>query len=676
MKKRISLLFLALVFVFYPATTFADDHNDANPSNEEDSQDNPLYSDDNEDDPEVQDTTPDDPVSKKPITKKQLVDGKSLKGLTENSQFAPPSDPDDPTMEFNGTLKLDHADMGTSPEFKLGKGELRGKDTTIFPNVSIDFFTEGTDLVPVTQDLIPNGTLKDTKSYWDMIVQPGRVWHSPDDRDDDWNRASFPFALVNRLEGETHTGIALFLYKDDKVSHVRFQVVAETRPGEVPDYFNAWGVTKASYETGGIDHLKEHKQKYRQEVKQRFPTAPLSELKEKVGADKLAKFDGATNDEEKDHVLQTGLLYDGVLYRSAYHTAAGPFPYHDQTRYGVWSVTKSALMNVSMLHLAQKYGSDLLDEKIADYISIPEKQKGWKDVTIGDMANMASGHGATEDDPTCYLCDYERWNLAPSNDEKIDEALDYPRVWKPGTKYVYRDQDAFLLGVTLEKFLQGKEGDDATLDQMLREEVFEPIGIYHLPANHTIENEGQSGHLKTEFGYYPTLDDLAKIALLYEKHGKWDGHQILNRQLVDSLLPKQDPPEMALPKAKEEDNEFGTRFYAMNWHIEPYRTSEGCQLYLPNMEGFGGNLVTLMPDHVVGLRMANSPDDGFDSTVSQARAGSQLVSFCLDHDHNGQGGNLPKTASKIPIGIMMGIMVTAIGVVLIVFTKRKFNKSM
>ncbi|HLR63334.1 MAG TPA: serine hydrolase [Lentibacillus sp.] len=575
-------------------------------------------------------------IANDPIMWEELIEGTEVSGLAKNDLFAAPDNAQEPSIEFEGTLKLEGTQMGMNPEPSTNK--VHGKDITFFPDVSLEFFTvDDKYLVPVTQDVIPNGTLEKAKSYWDIIVQPGRVW-SNFDQDNGWNRASFPFSLVNRLEGETHIGIAMFLYKEDNVSHVRFQIVAQTGPFDVSGYFNAWGVTKASYKPGGIDNLEHHKNVYRLHLENRFPTAPLNELKKKVGDNNLAAFNGATNAAEEKNVLQTGLFYEGVLYRSPCHFAAGPFPYGDEIRYGVWSVTKTAMMNVAMLRLAEKYGRGLLDEKIADYIQIPESQKDWNDVTYLDMANMASGRGATVDDPTCYLCDYHRWYLAASKNEKVTESLDYPRVWEPGTKYNYRDQDAFLLGVALEEYLRSKEGEDATLDQLLMKEVYEPIGIYYAPVNRSIEADGSSGHPRMDFGYHATLDDLAKIALLYEKHGNWSGNQILNRQLVDSILPKQDPPALAL--SKEEKNEFGPKYYAMNWHIEPYRSPEGYELYLPNMKGYGGNLVTLMPGHVVGFRMANaltaSDSDDFDSTVSQARVGHQLVSFGGD---NGKKSN-------------------------------------
>ena len=77
------------------------------------------------------------------------------------------------------------------------------------------------------------------RSYWDIIVQPGRVWSEP--QDGGWSRAGFPFALVNSLEGETHNGLATFLYKDGRVSNPRFQIVQQTAPFYVKDDFVAAG---------------------------------------------------------------------------------------------------------------------------------------------------------------------------------------------------------------------------------------------------------------------------------------------------------------------------------------------------------------------------------------------------------------------------------------------------
>ncbi len=115
-----------------------------------------------------------------------------------------------------------------------------GRDSKLFPGVALSFFTDKGDLVPFTQDVIRYGSAGSGHSFWDMIVQPGRVWSEP--VDGDCSRSAFPFALVNSLEGETHNGLATFLYKPGRISNLRFQIVQQTAPFYVKDYFTASGL--------------------------------------------------------------------------------------------------------------------------------------------------------------------------------------------------------------------------------------------------------------------------------------------------------------------------------------------------------------------------------------------------------------------------------------------------
>lgn len=555
-----------------------------------------------------------------------LIEEGNVKGIVDNYLLYPPENAQCPDVDFEGTLEIAGTKMDIAPS--LTKKVINEKDVTYFPEVSLSFLTvDHKWLVPVTQNVIEIGSLVNSESYWDIIVQPGRLWKN---NHENWNWASFPFSLVNRLEGETHIGVAFFGYRNTEVTNVRFQIVAETAPFDIAEHFVAWGVTKASYQVGSINNIEKHRDIYRRHLKERIPKADFLKLKNRVDETDLKMFHGATNLAEEDDVLQVGLFYDGVLYRSLPVFAGGPFPYGDEIRYGVWSVTKVAMMNVAMLRLAQKYGDDLLDEKIANYIEVPTELNKWQQVTFLDMANMASGRGSVQEDPTCYLCDYHRWYLAKTTKEKVTESLNYPWIWNAGKKYNYRDQDAFLLGVALENYIRSREGESASLLHMLKKEVYEPIGIYYFAANDTIEKDETLRYLRLDFGYYATLDDLVKISLLYQSKGKWNGEQILSQRLIEEVLPQNTPSTLAV--SKEEENSIGPSYYLMNWHIEPYVSSEGCKLYIPNMSGYGGNLVTLMPNNIVGLRIARQiiTSKRFNSTMSQSKVGNQLVSFCRD----------------------------------------------
>jgi hypothetical protein len=145
---------------------------------------------------------------------------------------------------FFGTLNMSECEMNTRPSILVSRRVL-GRDTKLLPGAGLAFFTHGGDLVPFTQDLIRVASAGRGHSYWDIIVQPGRVWSEPGDGE--WSRAAFPFALINSIEGETHNGLAIFLYKKGQVSRVRFQIVQQTAPFYVKDYFTAAGVAPAAW---------------------------------------------------------------------------------------------------------------------------------------------------------------------------------------------------------------------------------------------------------------------------------------------------------------------------------------------------------------------------------------------------------------------------------------------
>ena len=196
------------------------------------------------------------------ITVDELVQGTEPTGLVPNDSFMPSASAGPANHPFHGTIHLSEAQMGLDPDVSFGI--IFGKDPTVFPEVSLSFFSDKGRLVPRTQDVIRVGCLPGGTSYWDVIVQPGRVWSEPGDGR--WSRASFPFALVHSIEGETHNGIATFLYNNKRVSHVRFQKVQQTAPYYVYPYFDSWGVTAAELVRNNVKHLGSLRHAWRQEA--------------------------------------------------------------------------------------------------------------------------------------------------------------------------------------------------------------------------------------------------------------------------------------------------------------------------------------------------------------------------------------------------------------------------
>jgi hypothetical protein len=551
-------------------------------------------------------------------------------GVIDNSAFVPGEHAAAAHEPFFGTLKLRESRMSSKPD-PIAPSLVLGRDPQLFPGVELAFFTDGGDLVPFTQDVIRYASIDRGTSFWDLIVQPGRVWSDPADAG--WSRAAFPFALINSIEGETHNGLATFLYRGSDVSNLRFQIVQQTSPYYVANRFVAAGLAHASRGDASKQGLDEARRVWAADRRDAVRIAPWQALAASVGGDKLEGFDGALN---SANIVLSGLDYHGTFYLEQCQSAGGPLPWCERARFGVWSATKALGTAAALLHLAQKYGPSVFDLKIRDYVPEAARYPGWTEVRFDDAINMATGigNGSTKINPNDtndgYLDpSYKRWYEARSTAEKIEALLKDGRVypWGPGKVTRYRDQDMFVLGVAMDRFLKSKEGASADLWTMLRTEVYEPIGIHEAPTNRTIEAGAAPGQPMMAFGYYPTLSDVVLMARLYQHGGKHADRQILFGPRVQELLDWSKPK--GLPTG--EHLAGGETTYSTAFWVASYADAKGCRIFYPRMAGWGGNYVSLMPGGMSGVRFANSDestDPAASDTDGMARVADRLEPFC------------------------------------------------
>ena len=130
------------------------------------------------------------------------------------------------------------------------------------------------------------------------------------------------------------------------------------------------------------------------------------------------------------------------------------------------------------------------------------------------------------------------------------------------------------------------------------------------------------------FGYYPTIGDMVKIARLYQNHGRTaDGVQILYAPSIEQLMageaPRGRPTGIRTP--------FGeTMYFDALWEAR-YRGIGGCELHVPVMEGWGGNLVVLMPNGLTAIRLAKATaerEPAADDPTTLLTVADRLVPFC------------------------------------------------
>jgi hypothetical protein len=531
-------------------------------------------------------------------------------GPVNNAYFTPLGQPVQALHKMEGTL--------TVPEFKMQHpvaGQIVSSGESTFPSLSVQFLTYDDYLVPALRDEIlpsPGGT-----SSWHIILSPGKVWSEPGDGG--LSRASFPFVLVGGISNETHNGLATFLYDDEQVSSFRFQVVQETCAWNRTDL---WGQSPMDYLPGPVENREALAAQFADELSTQAPIRPWSDLAERVDPQLLNAFNGGVPALD---ISATGLIWDGAIYLQPCYTRYGLFPYCRFMRHGVFSVTKSMGAAIAMLRLAQKYGPEVFDLKIKDYVQVTATHDGWDEVTFGDALNMATGIG---DKPDLKAFtgeeDEDRFGEfldAGSAQDKLDVSFsygDYP--WGPGEIARYNSINTFVLSVAMNNFLKSKEGPDADIWDMVVDEVYKPIGIQHAPIIRTVEPDGSRGVPIFGYGLYPTVDDVAKVAALYHNGGGHDGQQLLHAAKQAEALYQ--VVGVGLPTG--DTGRYGQVMYNLSFWSAPYRTATGQLFQVPYMSGFGGNNIVLMPNGITTFRFSDAYVYGVDSMI---QAGDAIAPF-------------------------------------------------
>ncbi|MFK8019134.1 MAG: serine hydrolase [Pseudomonadales bacterium] len=540
----------------------------------------------------------------------------NLKAPIQNSLFVPGKNATAAKHPFSASITIAEHSMLTSPS-AIKPVDVLGKKTQLFPGIALSFVSAGKHLIPLNREI---QVATNSDSFWQIQLEPGQVWQ--EEGDGDMSRASFPFLLTSNIENDSYNGVAMFLYNNDQVSQLRYQIIQQTSPFFIETFFTAWGQQAIEYTPQQFETAEHVKSSYQQELADRWPVHNWQELAQRVGEDKLQGFIEGI---DPNKITASGLIIDGEIFMHSNATPFGDYPYPNVMRHGIWSATKTAHGLVTMLRMAQKYGDEIFDYKFTDWLDVNAPHDGWKDVTLGHAVSMATGIGTGSEKVTPnYISDgyiesdraaYDTWYLAPTNKEKLHHLFQVPKhPWGPGKHVRYRDRDIYVLAAALDAILKAKEGPDAHLDQMMFDEVYRPLGIHHLPINRTKEEGGAPGVAFLAWGMYLTADDTAKIGTLLQNGGRHKGKQLLSANKLAEALYQRDT--RGLPMG--DSNEYGEGSYHMTlWHY-PYRTLSGALTSTGLMVGWGGNVVSLIPNGMIGYRYGNGGYVGVEGAVRVA----------------------------------------------------------
>jgi hypothetical protein len=493
-------------------------------------------------------------------------------------------------------------------------------DAGLFPGLTLNLVaTDKGELIPADRSIVRLPLAERTASFWEVIAGPGKTWSLTEGDHAGWSKAAFPISLVQSQEGEAWLGLASFEYKDGQVTPLQVQFSSDSGGGFLfwdPDFdVRAWAEVPATFDiTAKIDAAAVTAD-FNAERAARLPIKPLDDLGDTMKA--------AAGGLDPVRTLAVAVLHKGTLYMNPVTTPFGTHPYPQDMRVGVWSASKSLIPGMAALRLAQKYGPEFLDTTIVGYFKEGEDftypssaaKERMDKVTIRNALNMQSGMG-----PDGYDANWDskstntyEWSYSYALADQISHYFNQepnPNVAGPGKKMVYMDQDMWISTLAMQRFLQYKEGPDATILNMLEAEVYAPIGAPHFVSGTNYTPDGSVGFPFSAWGALPTIDALARAGQLIAHGGKGpDGGQILDQTLVASLS--------AGPN-------YGLAF----WRTVAKRGDT--ILNVPGMRGSGGNIVLSLPngDAIVVLGR-----DDYNHSVSDAQLVA-LIEATLDLSSN------------------------------------------
>jgi len=184
----------------------------------------------------------------------------------QNLYFTPLKDAGPAFHALSGTLSIESTKMYHR---LIWASEKVGS----FPALKIKFFTYKEHVVPVDRNKI----LRGEGNTWDIILASGRIWSEPDDNG--YSRGSFPFTLIPSSSnfGQTHNGIATFLFNEKRVSQLRFQIIQEAAPEEI---FDAWGQAGMKYLPSPLQDQTVLAQQFAKELAHQTPVRAWAELEQ------------------------------------------------------------------------------------------------------------------------------------------------------------------------------------------------------------------------------------------------------------------------------------------------------------------------------------------------------------------------------------------------------------
>jgi len=552
-------------------------------------------------------TLSDSPSTRVNLTYSDLINGFDPEDIISEDALRMPENAQPSPHTFEGRLEL----MGELENG--GSAVLSGSLPEAYhhlPEFNFSFVQLDDYLIPIQRGLIITD-----QSTFDYIIEPGHIWM--EEGDEGYSRASLPFALVSKGNNGLFNGTLTFLFDGETVSKVWYQVTQETT---LNTRANLWGLLDAEYHPESIPDISQIRNAFKQELAGRFPTQPIANLAGKYPGVDLSAFGSGVTPE---HLAWYGVVVDGINYLGGCNTRAGTYPYCEWMRQPSYSVAKSTFPALALMRLAQVYGPGVADLLIRDYVPEAAASIGdWRNVTFNNNIDMASGNYESnafmEDDTGPKMDEFFGSKLYA---DRIFNAFNWSNKAEPGSTWVYRTSDTFIVTRAMQNYLQSQTSSDDDIFTYVVDQVYQPLGLS--PSAFTsmrTSDDNWHGQAEGGYGLWFIPDDIAKLTtFLLLQGGKINDEQILHPEMLAATL-QQDPADRGIRIGP--DNSYNNAFWARR-----FGSGQGfsCDFWVVDWQGISGNVVVLMPNGIIYYYFSDSQDFVFDPAVIAA---DHIHPFC------------------------------------------------
>lgn len=518
--------------------------------------------------------------------------------LVDMSYYSKPAWAGKAIHQFSGSVSVKDTKLIYSKDRESYAGE------NIFPAITLNFIAHDGELIPIQKDIMI--TRNQSESFWDVIVGTGAVWQ--EEEDGEWSRASFPLTLTDRYVGQARNCVASFIYKPGAISNVCVQCSQETASLEDHRVGNIRAMLQAEYNPKRYADSAQVIEQHHQFKLRKLPVYPLNEIDTNHEVAYYFEKSLYTN----APTSMGAILMNEKLYLHPPKTRQGIYPYPHDMRHGVYSVTKSMAGALALMYFAQRYNADIFNALITDYVPALVNHPGWKGVTFSHTLNMVTGTVGSENME--HILDILiKARTAEESINNIATLGDAPEA--PGEEFNYASTNLFVLSYALQHYVEKKEDKKICYWDLVHENVLVPIGAEYFTLRHTVESDGSKGIPILAYGAYPTLDEAAKIALLFSNNGNYKGQQLLHREKVREAFGLTKWAGYNVNNDKNYKHSFWSKSIS----------TERCDISVTYMWGYGGNYVFFLPDNIIVFRFMDEYDLDFDDLIQRVE---RLKSSC------------------------------------------------